>query len=134
MKMVDTYLRHFGEKPKGASSPLEKGDHPELDTSDELDLEGIKIFQSLIGAMQWAVQIGRIDITTAVMTMSGFRTNPRVGHMERCKRIYGYLYKMRNATIRFHTEEPDFSGLPPNDYEWDMLVYKGATEELQSHY
>ena len=130
MKMAETYFRHFGDKPKPATSPLEKGDHPELDTSEELDLENIKIYQSLIGAMQWAIQIGRMDITTAVMTMSGFRSNPRKGHLERCKRIYGYLFKMRNATIRFRTEEPDYSNLPPSDYDWDMSVYKGATEEI----
>ena len=44
MKMTDNYFRLFGEKPKPANSPLEKGDHPELDTSEELDLEGIKIY------------------------------------------------------------------------------------------
>ncbi len=43
---------HFGSKPKqNITSPLEKGDHPELDMSDELDLEGIKNYQSLIGAL-----------------------------------------------------------------------------------
>jgi hypothetical protein len=45
---------------------LAKGDHPELDTSDLLDMEGIKIYQSLIGALQWVIQIGRFDVATAV--------------------------------------------------------------------
>ena len=32
--MVDTYVNLFGEKPTGkVTSPLEKGDHPELYTS-----------------------------------------------------------------------------------------------------
>ena len=132
MKLSESYFRHFGDKPKPASSPLEKGDHPEMDTSKELDLEGIKIYQSLVGALQWAIQIGRLDITTAVMTMSSFRTNPQKGHLDRVKRICGYLLKMRNATIRFRTDEPDYSNLPPNDYDWDMSVYKGATEEIPS--
>ena len=43
----------------------------------ELDEDGIAKHQSLIGSLQWAVSLGRLDITTAVMTMSGFRTNPR---------------------------------------------------------
>jgi hypothetical protein len=51
--------------PKDAALPLEKGNHPELDSSDLLDLEGIKIYQSLIGALQWVIQIGQFDITTA---------------------------------------------------------------------
>jgi hypothetical protein len=131
-KMIETYVRLFGSKPRGCSSPLEHGDHPELDDSKELELEDIKKFQSLIGAMQWVVQIGRFDITTAVMTLSSFRANPRQGHLDRCKRIYGYLYKMRNGVIRIRVEEPDFSGIPEKVYDWEQSVYAGA-EEMIAH-
>ena len=48
-------------------SPLENNDHPELDTSEELDEAGDKIFQSLIGSLQWAVSLARIGITTTVL-------------------------------------------------------------------
>ena len=93
--MVETYVRLFGEKPKEHySSPLEKGDHPELNTSDLLVADGIQKYQSMIGAMQWAISIGRFDIATAVMSLSSFHVTPRVGHLERCKRIYVYLSKM----------------------------------------
>ena len=37
---MDAYEHLFGEKPMGYSSPLEKGDHPELDMSPELNEEG----------------------------------------------------------------------------------------------
>ena len=85
-KMVKAYERLFGEKPKqNYTSPLKKNDHPELDMSNLLDTDGIKKYQSLIGAMQWAVSLGRLDITTAVMTMSGFQVAPRKGHLERLK-------------------------------------------------
>jgi len=58
-RMIESYLRLFGTKPKTIySSPLEKGDHPELDTSSELDIEGIKLYQSMIGAAQWIVSLG----------------------------------------------------------------------------
>ena len=98
--MVETYIRLFGEKPKELySSPLEKGDHPELDTSDLLDADGIQKFQSMIGVMQWAISIGHFDIATAVMSLSSFHVAPRVGHLERCKHIYAYLNKMRHVTI-----------------------------------
>ena len=129
-KMIETYVRMFGQKPKHYVSPLEKGDHPELDDSEELDIEGIKQFQSMIGALQWAVQIGRFDITTAVMTMSSFRANPRQGHLDRCKRIYGYLSKMRNAVVRVRTEEPDYSAIPKKLYDWEQSVYAGAEEVI----
>jgi hypothetical protein len=54
----------------------------------------------MIGALQWIVTIGRFDINTAVMTMSGFRMAPRVGLLNLLKRIYGYLLKMKHASIR----------------------------------
>ena len=76
-KMATTYERLSGTKPKDLyTSPLEKGDHPEMDTSELLNSTGIKQYQSMVGAMQWAVSIGRLDITTAVMTLSSFRVVP----------------------------------------------------------
>ena len=54
------------------TSPIEKNDHPELDTSDLLNDEDIVKYQSLIGALQWVVSIGQFDVMTAVMTLSSF--------------------------------------------------------------
>jgi Reverse transcriptase (RNA-dependent DNA polymerase) len=90
-KMLDNYERMFGEKPKEYSSPLENGDHPDIDDSDLLDPGDIPKYQSLIGASQWAISLGCFDIQTAVMTMS--HLSPRKGHLERMQRIYGYLSK-----------------------------------------
>jgi hypothetical protein len=83
----------------------------------------------MIGALQWIVTIGRFDINTAVLTMSGFRIAPRVGHLNRLNRIYGYLLKMKHASIRVRTEVPDFSDLPDNVHDWTYSVY-GQVEEL----
>jgi hypothetical protein len=90
-KMIDTYVQLYGEKPRKALSPLEQNDHPEMDDSPFLGQDETQQFQSLIGAMQWAVLIGRLDIVTAVMSLSSFRAMPRRGHLKRAKQIYGYL-------------------------------------------
>jgi hypothetical protein len=127
-KMIDEYEREFGSKPKLYSSPLERGDHPEQDTSELLDLRGIKLYQSLIGSLQWVVQLGRFDITTAVMSMSSFRAAPRQGHMDRVKRIVGYLHKMNSGVIRIRTGQPDYSGIGERTYDWDHSIYAGAKE------
>jgi hypothetical protein len=55
--MMDHFKNMYGYKPKEYTSPLEKGDHPEIDTSEELDEEGIKKYQTIIGCLQWAVSI-----------------------------------------------------------------------------
>ncbi len=129
-KILDNYRRLFGTNPKEASSPLTKGDHPELDTSPLLEYEDIQVYQSLVGALQWVIQIGRFDVTTAVMTLSRFRAAPRQGHMDRVKRIHGYLSKMRHAVIRIRTDEPDYSDIPVKVYDWAYTCYHGAEEEI----
>jgi len=130
-KMIEGFITIFGRKPKhNVSSPLEKGDHPELDNSDYLDFDGIAIYQSMIGSLQWAVSLGRIDIQTATMTMSAFRSVPREGHLDRVKRMYSYVSKMRHAAIRTRTEEPDFSTLPEDPNTWDQSVYGEVREEI----
>ena len=95
-----------------------------------MDLEDQKIYQSLIGALQWVIQIGRFDIATAVMTLSRFRAAPRQGHLDRVKRIYGYLSKMRHARIRIRVDEPDYSDLPELEFDWMYSCYPGAKEEI----
>jgi hypothetical protein len=49
--------------------------------------------------MQWAVSIGRLDIVTAVMSLSSFHAMPRRGHLERAKQIYGYLTEITQPCI-----------------------------------
>ena len=97
-----------------------------------LESQGITIYQSLIGALQWALSIGRFDIHTAVMTLSGFRVAPRRGHLDRAKRVYAYLSKMKHATIRMRTEEPDYSDIPNFDYDWSQTIY-GDVKECKPH-
>ena len=129
--MNATYERLFGECPKsGASSPLEKNDHPEIDMSPELDDEGITIYQSLIGQVQWLVTLGRFDVATAVTTMSRFRIAPRQGHLKRVKRIYAYVKQYPHAAIRVRTGMPDYSSLPEQRYDWMETVYGQVTEQL----
>jgi len=84
----------------------------------------------MIGQLIWLAGLGRIDIAVHVMTMSRFRQQPRVGHLTRVKRIFGYLSHLPNGCIRFRTHEPDFSNLPTKEYDWQRTVYTGAKEEV----
>ncbi len=66
------------------------------------------------------------------MTMSRFRVAPKRGHLDRLKRIYGYLKKFKNGAIRFRTNLPDFSMLASKNYDWSNGVYDGNVEDLPS--
>jgi hypothetical protein len=126
-KLVKNYEKTFGMKPN--TSVTSPGDHPERDTSELCTTDQIAQYQSMIGALQWIVTIGCLDNNTAVMTMSGFYMAPRAGYLNRLRRIYGYLLKMKHASIRIRTEEPDYSELPDNVHDWTYSFY-GQVEEL----
>jgi hypothetical protein len=129
-KLLSNYEHMFNEKPKDASSPLEKNDHPEMDTSELLDDSGIKMYQSMVGALQWAVSIGRFNIHAAIMTMSRFRLAPRSGHLYRLKSMYGYLKKYRHGAIQIRTEMPSFNDIQEVEYNWEKSVYGDIIEEV----
>jgi hypothetical protein len=99
-----------------------------MDDSPFLGQDEMQQFQSLIGAKQWAVSIGRFDIVTAVMSLSSFRAMPRRGQLERAKRIYGYLRKMKEARIQVLTNEPDYSDYQDPEYDWSLSVYGDVKE------
>ena len=133
-KMEENYKRLFPDKPlskRKYRQPLETNDHPELDTSAFCDEDDTEIYQSMIGSMQWAVSIGRIDIQTAVMTMSSFRECPRIGHLHRLQRMIAFLSHMKDFKIRFRVEQPDYSDVPPiPDHDWKYTPYGNPTEDL----
>ena len=129
-RVVNQCQSIFGALPKEWTSPIDKDDHPELDTSEELPIEGIGHYQSLIGAFQWAVSLGRYDIHCATMTMGKFRFAPRQGHLDRLQRVCGYLRKYPDAAIRFRTGIPDYSHLEHVKYNWAYSVYGDSDEEL----
>ena len=68
------------------------------------------------------------------MTMSSFRELPRRGHLERAKRICGWLSKMKDGAIRFRTEEPDYSGLPQQIHDWSQSIYGNVKEIMVENY
>jgi hypothetical protein len=82
---------------------MEEKYHPEIDKKELIDATGNKQYQSLIGALQWLVTLGCFDIQLAVAAMSSYCVSPCIGHLNRLKRVYGYLKRNQNGVIRFCT-------------------------------
>ena len=95
-----------------------------------MDESQIKLYMSMIGELQWLVTIGRFDIHTAVMTMSRFRAAPRVGHLERLKRMYGYVKRRQDAAIRFRTGLPSYDDIDVPEHDWMYTVYGNVKENI----
>ena len=72
-KILESYEKMFGEKPKKTRTPLVPGDHPENDLSDFCDQDQIKEYQTIVGQLIWLSGLGRFDIAVHVMTMFRFR-------------------------------------------------------------
>ena len=129
-KILESYEKTFGEKLKKTKTPLVGGDHPESDISDFCDQDQIKQYQTIVGQLIWLSGLGRFDIAVHVVTMSRFRQQPRIGHLERLKKIVGYLANLPHGALRFRLHEPDYSNLPHKEYDWQRTVYRGAKEEI----
>ena len=90
-KILESYEKMFKKKPRKSRPPLEGGDHPELDTPELCDEHQTNQFQTLIGQPQWLISPGHFDIAVHVMSLSRLRAQPRKGHLDRAKKIFGYL-------------------------------------------
>ena len=50
--------------------------------------------------------------------------------MGRLKRIYSYDIRTMDYAIRFKTDQPDYSFLPDQDFDWTYSVYGNVQEIL----
>lgn len=129
---ADEYFR--GELIKH-NTPIPDKVHHEMDESELLDDMGIKKFQMLIGMAQWALTIGRMDISYAVSSLSRFNTNPRYNHLVLALHLFGFLKKfpgrrlvidssplMASEEYQKDTFHPDF-----------LEEYPDATKVVASH-
>ena len=101
-EVINRYESKHGTLKK-ENVPSTPKDHPEMDESPFLNEEGITQYQSNIGICQWICTAGRMDIAFAVSSLSRFSHAPREGHLDRTKKILGYL---KNYTKRGYIVDP----------------------------
>ena len=69
-------------------------------------------------------------MSSAVSGLSTFRSKPRVGHLNRAKRVVGYVAKFKDAALRFRVGLPDYNHLPQKVEDWEKSVYGNDHEEF----
>ena len=87
----------------------------------------------MTGQLHWAVTLGRFDILAHVMSMSRIQLAPKLEHIERIKRVYGYLSKTNHYAVRSRTGLPDFSHLLEQEFDWTRTVCGNVVEEIPKH-
>jgi hypothetical protein len=104
--------------PPKSDTPMSTTYRPELDTSPELSPEVANWYQSAIGVLRWAVELGRIDLITGASMLAAHMAMPREGHLIAVLRVFSYLKKHHNARIAFDPTYPeiDYSKFERRDW------------------
>ena len=89
---IEKSLAGTGKRlPSKCKTPISSGYRPELDTTLELNAEGLQKYQEMIGMLRWAVELGCVDVLLETAMTSTHLALPRIGHLEQVYHIFGYL-------------------------------------------
>ena len=119
-----------GETLEKQSSPILKGDHPELHDSEFILEEDKAKYMSMIGTAQWLVTLGRFNIAITMSTLSSYRVAPQKGHLKCMKRLCGYVKHSAHSAVCIHTDITDYSEMEHESHEWLHSIYGDIEEEL----
>lgn len=115
--------------PSKCDTPLTSKYQPGTDTSRELDSEGMRYFQELVGVLRWAIELGRVDILLEVSLLSSHLAMPRVGHLQQVYHIFGYLKASPRRRLFFDPDHPKISETRFRQFDW-IDFYKEAKEDI----
>ena len=136
-KYVKEAVRNVKEKlslsglslPTKCPTPFSYGYHPSDDVSAELDADGVKYYQELIGALPWAVELGRVDILLEVALLSTHLCLPRTGHLQEVYHIFGYLDQSPRKRFFFDPTIPKISADRFQSFDWEDF-YRESKEPI----
>ena len=129
---MDEVLARTDQKlPTKCGTPQISGYRPELDTSSELNQDGLQRYQALIGMLHWAVELGRVDVLLETALMSTLLALPQWGHLEQLYHIFGYLKAHPKRNLFFDPQHPKVDELAFKEYDW-YDFYHEAKEQLSS--
>ena len=94
-----------GDIPK-RNNPCKQDTHLECDQSPLLNATEHREYQQLIGILNWIMQIGRLDIAYATVSLARFVAAPRKTHLKHALYVFGYLKKFPNARTVVDSRDP----------------------------
>jgi hypothetical protein len=129
---VENVEKKIGQLPYGKGqcpTPMKTSYHPSEDVSAELNEDGLRYYQELIGVLRWAVEIGRLDILLEVALLSCHLALPRKGHLDQVYHILAYLKYSGKRRIYLDPSYPKISESRFEKYDWTDF-YKYAEEPV----
>ena len=133
-KAIPVIEERFGplKQNNKITTPLPKDYHPELDNSTFLDDEHIEMYQSYIGVLRWAVELGRIDLSHAASLMARFAAAPRTDHLTHLLGVFAYVKKHLQSRLVFDYRTRDWSKIAWLEHDW-RDYYPDAQEAIPSN-
>ena len=126
---MGAYEKLFNEKPRTTSPPWKREITQNLMTLRRAGEEDTTKYQSMIGALQWLISLGRFDISCAVMTMSKVPCcSQGLDTSNASSASTGMSTTYPHGRIRIRTEAYDYSEVPSHQHDWMYTVYGGAKE------
>ena len=110
---VNNVIEHLTKKglklPYTAPNPLSTDYRPEIDVTPELGEADVSYYRTLVGVLQWIVELGCVDICVEVSMIASHLALPREGHIKELYHIFAYLKAQSNAEMVFDPTpiEPD---------------------------
>ena len=92
--------------------------HPEVDQTAFLEDDDICLYQSYIGIIRWAVELGRIDICHTAGVLASYMSCPRQGHMLAVLRVFAYLKKHGSSKLVFDSQHRDYDDIEWTSHDW----------------
>ena len=106
--------------------------HPELDSLDFLNDNETRLYQSYVGILRWAIELGRIDLAHTGATMATFMAAPRKGHIVAMLRVFAFLRKHISCKLVVDPRERDWSNKIWISANWKEF-YPDIKEDLPSN-
>ena len=129
---IENVEKKIGQLPYGKGqcpTPMKTSYHPSEDVSAELNEDGLRYYQELIGVLRWAVEIGRLDILLEVALLSCHLALPRKGHLDQVYHIFAYLKYSGKRRVYLDPSYPKISESRFEKYDWTDF-YKYAEEPI----
>jgi hypothetical protein len=136
VKNVYEHLAKQGLKlPYQAPNPLSTDYCPKIDVMPDLGEDDALYYHTLIGVLQWIVELGCVDIDVEVSMMSSHLALPWERHLQELYHIFAYLKANLNAEMVFDLKPilPDKTLFERQDWSYLEYGYESLKEELPSN-
>jgi hypothetical protein len=113
-------------------TPAPTNFHPDIDDLDFLDEDGTTLYQSNIGIIRWAIELGRADLVHFGSTMAKFSVAPRIGHLTALSRGFVYIKRHLQSRILIDPGIQPWEHLTWTSKDWSCF-YPDINNEVLSY-